>query len=84
MASKLVLIEYTKDVDSYANPAADEPTTIKSGTQRRVDAASAKSLTSSKRPGGAVAKLVGTADEKAEAREAVKAVEPPANSPSGH
>jgi hypothetical protein len=53
------LIEYTKDTESFSNPAADEPTVIKKGTQRWVDDASAKSLCSNKRKrGGAVARLV--------------------------
>lgn len=62
MKQRLVLIEFTQDTETRS-----------SGTQLRVDAMSAKSLVDVKK----VAKLVGSGEEKAEAREAVKAVPKP-------
>lgn len=72
--NKLVLVEYTEDHD--ANFRRDDEdsgkATFEKGTRRRVDARSAASLVKAKK-----AKIVGDADEKAEAREAVKAVDVP-------
>lgn len=61
MSKKLVLIEYTENVESAAGRADEDEkkTTIEAGARRYVDAASAKVLVDKRK----VAKLVDTAEE---------------------
>jgi hypothetical protein len=70
---KLVEVEYTKEVQRYSGhekdfDGNDTAVTIAEGTRFKVDPVSAKSLVDR-----GVAKLVGDADQKSEARAAVKA-----------
>ena len=76
MSRNMVLIEYTEDRDANAGLAGedDKAFTIEKGTQRDGDPRSARSLVTIKK----VAKFVGDAEEKAEARAAVKAEPKPA------
>ncbi|MCV7065605.1 hypothetical protein H7H51_07580 [Mycolicibacterium farcinogenes] len=76
MSKKLVLIEYTENVESAAGRADedDKKATIEAGTRRYVDPASAKVLVDKRK----VAKLV--ADEKDDGKAAaVKAGPKPAD-----
>lgn len=71
---KLVTIKYTQDVKAYSGHVEDvdgndTAVTIEAGTVRKVDATSAKSLVNDSK----VAKIVGDAETKADARAAVKA-----------
>lgn len=63
-----VTVEYTKDVTAYPRHKNDDDAiTISKGTVRAVDPRSAKKLV-----GDGVAKIVGSAEERSEAREAIK------------
>lgn len=76
--ARRILIEYTQDAESYSE-SRHEGVPIEKGTRRWVDPASAASLCSPKRKGGAVAKLVtegADAEERAELRAEVKAAAP--------
>lgn len=77
MSNKMVLVEYTEDVEANAGLVGedDKAFTIEKGTKRYVDARSAESLVHKKK----VAKFVGTTEEKAESRAAVKAADKPAD-----
>ncbi|MGV0793019.1 hypothetical protein [Mycolicibacterium sp. XJ1819] len=77
--SKRVTVEYTKDVDAYPRHKDDtDKVVVSKGTRRQVDPRSAKKLVDSGR-----AKVVGAADERADAREAMKATEQPAGGGAG-
>lgn len=75
MSGKLVEVEYLKDVTAYAGlqHEEDKQTSIAAGTKRRIDAGSARQLVDKQ-----VVKLVGDADEKKAARQAVKDADQPA------
>lgn len=69
--SRRVLVEYTKEVQAYPRHEEDgDAVTFPEGTRREVDARSAKALVSA-----GTAKLVGNAEEKAEARKTLKSTE---------
>lgn len=75
MSGKLVEVEYLSDVTAYAGlkHEEDKQTSIAAGTKRRIDAGSARVLVDKK-----VVKLVGDAEAKQAARQAVKDADQPA------
>lgn len=75
---KLIKVEYTQDVQAYSGhekdvDGIDTAVTISAGTVRRVDPMTADSLVNKRK----VAKLAGDAEQKAEARAAVKSAPKP-------